>query len=131
MEKKVYITKEEQEKCRRVAEAFAELYGLENILVMDAGRYGFVKLQYYKEPQGFDDVITFTDSQSMFENLWQEWLDTKLYLMAKGTPLMEKGYGGVLKSLGYEEIFKCLPEEKQKELTDRKADFAIKAGITL
>ncbi len=97
MEKKVYITKEEQEKCRRVAEAFAELYGLENILVMDAGRYGFVKLQYYKEPQGFDDVITFTDSQSMFENLWQEWLDTKLYLMAKGTPLMEKGYGGVLK----------------------------------
>ena len=94
----------------------------ENILVMDAGRYGFVKLQYYKEPQGFDDVITFTDSQSMFENLWQEWLDTKLYLMAKGTPLMEKGYGGVLKSL---------PEEKQKELTDRKADFAIKAGITL
>ena len=60
MEKKVYITKEEQEKCRRVAEAFAELYGLENILVMDAGRYGFVKLQYYKEPQGFDDVITFT-----------------------------------------------------------------------
>ena len=76
MEKKVYITKEEQEKCRRVAEAFAELYGLENILVMDAGRYGFVKLQYYKEPQGFDDVITFTDSQSMFENLWQEWLDT-------------------------------------------------------
>ena len=122
MEKKVYITKEEQEKCRRVAEAFAELYGLENILVMDAGRYGFVKLQYYKGPQGFDDVITFTDSQSMFENLWQEWLDTKLYLMAKGTPLMEKGYGGVLKSL---------PEEKQKELTDRKADFAIKAGITL
>ena len=92
MEKKVYITKEEQEKCRRVAEAFAELYGLENILVMDAGRYGFVKLQYYKEPQGFDDVITFTDSQSMFENLWQEWLDTKLYLMAKGTPLMELHY---------------------------------------
>ena len=89
---------------------------------MDAGRYGFVKLQYYKEPQGFDDVITFTDSQSMFENLWQEWLDTKLYLMAKGTPLMEKGYGGVLKSL---------PEEKQKELTDRKADFATSLSITL
>ena len=29
------------------------------------------------------------------------------------------------------ERFKRLPEEKQKELTDRKADFAIKAGITL
>lgn len=122
MEKKIYITKEEQEKCRKVADAFAELYDLENILVMDAGRYGFVKLQYYKEPQGFDDVVTFTDSQSMFENLWQEWFDTKLYLIAKGTPLMEKGYEGV---------FASLPEEKQKELTNRKADFAIKAGITL
>lgn len=120
--KKSYIKEIEKEKCRKVADAFTELYEMENILVMDAGRYGFVKLQYYKEPQGFDDVITFTDSQSMFENLWQEWLDTKLYLMAKGTPLIEKGYDGVLKSL---------PEEKQKELTDRKADFAIKAGITL
>ena len=42
MEKKIYITKEEQEKCRKVADAFAELYELENILVIDAGRYGFV-----------------------------------------------------------------------------------------
>lgn len=120
--KKSYIEEIEKEKCRKVAEAFAELYELENILVMDAGRYGFVKLQYYKEPQGFEDVITFTDSQSMFENLWQEWLDTKLYLMAKGTPLMEKDYDGV---------FSSLPEEKQKELTDRKAEFAVKAGITV
>ena len=63
MEKKIYITKEEQEKCRKVADAFAELYELENILVIDAGRYGFVKLQYYKPPQGFEDAITFT--------LWQ------------------------------------------------------------
>ena len=59
MEKKIYITKEEQEKCRKVADAFAELYELENILVIDAGRYGFVKLQYYKPPQGFEDAITF------------------------------------------------------------------------
>ena len=78
MEKKIYITKEEQEKCRKVADAFAELYELENILVIDAGRYGFVKLQYYKPPQGFEDAITFTDSRSLFDNLWQEWLDTKL-----------------------------------------------------
>lgn len=120
--KKSYITEAEKEKCRQVADAFAELYELENILVMDAGRYGFVKLQYYTEKQGFDDVITFTDSQSMFENLWQEWLDTKLYLIAKGTPLMDKGYEGVLNNL---------PEEKKKELTDKKADFAKRAGIEL
>ena len=121
MEKKIYITKEEQEKCRKVADAFAELYEFENILVIDAGRYGFVKLQYYKPPQGFEDAITFTYSRSLFDNLWQEWLDTKLYLMAKGTS--KEG------NMVYDEVFKSLPEEKQKELTDKKLDFAKMAGI--
>ena len=51
-----------------------------------------------------------------------EWLDTKLYLMAKGTPLIESGYEG---------IFKSLTKEKQKELIERKADFAKAAGISL
>ena len=44
--KEIYITDSEREKCRKVADAFAELYEIENILVVDAGRYGFVKLQY-------------------------------------------------------------------------------------
>ena len=39
--KEKYITDDEREKCRKVA----ELYEIENILVVDAGRYGFVKLQ--------------------------------------------------------------------------------------
>lgn len=46
--KEIYITDSEREKCRNVADAFAELYEIENILVVDAGRYGFVKLQYYR-----------------------------------------------------------------------------------
>ena len=50
--KEKYITDDEREKCRKVADAFAELYEIENILVVDAGRYGFVKLQYYRPPQG-------------------------------------------------------------------------------
>ncbi|MFQ7614883.1 MAG: hypothetical protein ACLRK1_14030 [Roseburia faecis] len=54
--KEKYITDDEREKCRKVADAFAELYEIENILVVDAGRYGFVKLQYYRPPQGFEDV---------------------------------------------------------------------------
>lgn len=70
MEKQVYITEEEQEKCQKVADAFAELYEMENIVVLDVGRYGFVKLQYYKPPQGFEDAITFTDSVALFEDLW-------------------------------------------------------------
>ena len=93
--KEKYITDDEREKCRKVADAFAELYEIENILVVDAGRYGFVKLQYYRPPQGFEDAITFTDSRSMFENLWEEWLDTQLFLLAKGTPMAGMRYSGV------------------------------------
>ena len=120
--KKSYITDIERERCKKVAAAYAELYEIENIVVLDVGRFGFVKLQYYSPPYGFDNVITFTDSRSMFENLWEEWFDTKLYLLAKGTPMLE---------MGYEEIFKCLPEEKQKELIGQKTVFARMAEIEL
>ena len=88
----------------------------------DVGRYGFVMLKYYKLPHGFEEDETYTDSIALFEGLWQEWLDMKLYLMAKGTPLLEKGYKGV---------FESLPEEKQSILIGRKADFAERAGIDL
>ena len=122
MEKQVYITEEERAKCQKVVDAFAELYEMENIVVIDVGRYGFVELKYYKLPHGFEDSITFTDSMALFEGLWEEWLNTKLYLMAKGTPLLEKGYKGV---------FESLSEEKQSELIVRKADFAKTAEICL
>ena len=122
MEKQVYITEEEREKCKKVADAFAELYEMENIMVLDAGRYGFVELKYYKPPHGFEDAITYTDSVALFEGLWEEWLNTKLYLMAKGTPLLEKGYKGV---------FESLSEEKQSEFIVRKAEFAKTAEIYL
>ena len=122
MEKQVYITEEERAKCQNVADAFAELYEMENIKVLDAGRYGFVELKHYKLPHGFEDAITYTDSVALFEGLWEEWLNTKLYLLAKGTPLLEKGYKGV---------FESLSEEKQSELIVRKADFAKTAEIYL
>lgn len=122
MEKKIYISDDERKKCKKVANAFSELYDIENIVVMDAGRYGYVKLQYYRPPDGFDDVVTFTDSRIMFDNLWQEWFDTKLYLLAKNTPMS---------GMGYDEIFNSLPKEKQKELTDRKKEFAKMAEIEL
>ncbi len=64
---------------------------MENIVAIDACRYGFVELKYYKPPYGFEDAITFTDSVALFGDLWGGWLNTKLYLLAKGTPLLEKG----------------------------------------
>lgn len=122
MEKKVYITEEERGKCQKVADAFAELYDMADIVVVDVGRYGFVELKYYMPSHGFEEDATFTDSVALFEELWQEWLYMKLYLMAKGTPLLEKGYKG---------IFDNLPKEKQSELNGKKDYFLKMAGIRL
>ena len=122
MEKQVYITEEERAKCKKVAEAFAELYEMSDIVVVDVGRYGFVMLKYYMPPHGFEEDATFTDSKALFEGLWQEWLDMKLYFMAKGTSLIETGYKG---------IFESLSKEKQSELIGRKTYFARMAGIDM
>ena len=122
MEKKIYITEEERVKCQKVADAFAELYKMADIVVVDVGRYGFVMLKYYMPPHGFEEDETFTDSKALFEALWQEWLDMKLYLIGKGTPLMEKGYKG---------IFESLSKEKQSEFIEQKAYFEKIAEIHL
>ena len=122
MEKKIYITEEERAKCQKVADAFAELYEMTDVVVVDVGRYGFVMLKYYTPPHGFEEDTTFTDSRALFEGLWQEWLDMKLYLIAKDTPLLEKGY---------KSVFEGLSAEKQSALIGRKADFVLKAGIHL
>lgn len=118
--KRVYITAEEHEKCRRIMEAYAELYEEGDILVLDAGRYGFVKLQYYRRPSGFDNVVTYADSHALFDDLWEEWLNIQLLALVAGTPMQE---------WEYDEIFKWLPEEKQKELMDKRLCFAQKAGM--
>ena len=122
MEKKVYITEEEREKCRKVIDAFAELYEIEDedILLIDVGRYGFVKLQCYTPSYGFEELDTYTDSNSLFAGLWDEWFNLNVFLLAREMQLDD-----VL----YEEIFDSLPKEKQSELIGRKADFAKRAGI--
>ena len=122
MEKQVYITEEERAKCQKVVDAFAELYEMENIVVLDAGRYGFVELKYYKPPHGFEEDATFTDSKALFEALWQEWFDTTLYLVAREMKLND---------ILYQEVFNHLPKEKQSVIIEKKVDFARKAGIYL
>lgn len=123
MEKTVYITEKEREMCYKVIDAFAELYEIEDedMLVVDVGRYGFVKLQCYTPSYGFEELDTYTDSNSLFEGLWGEWLNLNVFLLAREMRLDE-----VL----YEEIFDHLPKEKQSELIGRKDDFAKKAGTT-
>ena len=122
MKKDTYISIEEREKCRKVADAFKELYEKEDIVVLDVGKYGYVKLQYYKEPFGFDDVFTYTDSRELFDDLWDEWFNGRLLEFAGDTPMME---------FDYPDIFKCMPKDKQQELMDKKIAFAKEAGIIL
>ena len=117
-----YRAEEERAKCQKVTDAFAELYEMEKIVVLDAGRYGFVELKYYKPPHGFEEDATFTDGRALFDALWQEWFDTTLYLTAKKMQL---------DNIIYEEVFNCLSKEKQSSIIAKKADFARKAGITL
>lgn len=119
MERKTYITEAEQKKCRKVADAFSELEDVD-IVVIDVGRYGFVKLQYYTPPTGFENDFTFTNSKELFEDLWEEWLHTQIIALAK-----EMG----IDDIDYNVFFKQLPEEKQNELMGRKKHFAKTAGI--
>ena len=119
MEKETYITEEEQKKCRKVADAFLELEDMD-IVVVDVGRYGFVKLQYYTPPTGFENDFTFTDSRRLFEYLWEEWLHTQLIMLAREMKIED---------IDYDDIFRRLPEEKRDELMGRKQHFAKAAGI--
>ena len=121
MERKTYIIEEEREKCRKVADAFAELEDVD-IVVVDAGRYGFVKLQYYTPPTGFENDFTFTDSRRLFEDLWEEWLYTRLIMLAREMKIDD---------IDYDDIFRRLPKEKQDELMGRKQCFAKVAGIEI
>ena len=57
----LYITEEQRGKCRKVADAFSELYEIADVMVADAGRFGFVRLQWYSEGEGFDSAVVFSD----------------------------------------------------------------------
>lgn len=102
-----------------MADAFVELEDVD-VVVVDAGRYGFVKLQYYTPPTGFENDFTFTDSIKLFDDLWEEWLHTQLIMLAKEMKIDD---------VDYDDIFKCLPEAKQNELRGRKQHYAELAGI--
>lgn len=120
MEQIIYITDEERERCRRVVDAFAEMYDWTDVVVVDAGRFGFVKLQYYRETEGFEIVMTFTDSRKLFDSLWLDWFEEQILDIVLGTPLED---------LGYEEVFGLLPREMQEELTGKKAYFEGKVSF--
>ena len=117
MQTQKYITETEHEKCLKIKKAFLILEA-ENIVVLDAGKFGFVKLSYYYTLNGFDTVETFTDSQDLFNNLWLTWLNMQIAKLSLAMGIED---------MSFEDAFKCLPIEKQKELMNAKDIFAQKA----
>jgi hypothetical protein len=117
-----YITQEQREKCRKVADAFAELYELADVMVADAGRFGFVRLQWFSEGEGFDSAAVYSDSAELFEELWRIWYEHEVLTPVLGTPLSE---------LDYDEIFKALPKERQEEIQGKKDYFLALCGDSI
>lgn len=109
-----YITEEQRARCRKVADAFAELYELTDVVVADAGRFGFVRLQWFSEGEGFDSAMVFSDSVELFEELWRIWYEHEVLTPVLGTPLAE---------LDYDEIFQTLSKDRQEEILEKKKHF--------
>lgn len=68
VKEQLYISIEERTSCQKVMDAFSELYSI-NFLILDADKYGFVKLQYYRHSFGFDETSIFTSSRNLFDEL--------------------------------------------------------------
>ena len=88
-----YISEEEHGKCQKVAEAFREALEGEDLVVLDAG--------------------------ALFDDLWEEWMDSQLLDYAKDTPMVE---------MEYDQIFRCMPKAMQDSYVLKKQEFMEAAG---
>lgn len=116
MKQQEYITKQERENCRKVVAVFHKLFQKLDILVLDAGKYGFVLLKnlYYND---FDIIETYINSDALFEALWQEWLKEKLIDICIKTPLIH---------LDYDKMYDRLSIKQQNKIQRTKESFKSK-----
>ena len=98
-------SKEDHDKCKKVAEVFQELYDmLGDTCVLDAGEFGFVYFTYYREQKScFDRNKVYRNAEELFEALWDEWLYSEV---------MQPVYGTEDAEAGFEEIYRKLPDER-------------------
>lgn len=115
------ITAQEREKCRRVADAFGELYEKEDICIADAGSHGFVKLQYFEQPDRFEAAQLYNDSGRLFESLWREYHESVLLELAGKHGFPEMPYG---------EIEQKLSDVEQSAIRQKREEFYKKAFPT-
>ena len=107
------------ERCKKVIYAYSELFENEDIIVLDAGKYGFVKLQYYEFGYGFDSMEIFVNSEKLFNNLWQEWFNIQLFALVSECTDEE---------ITPRKIFQNLSSDKQKELLNKRYYFENKVN---
>ena len=112
-----FISKEERQRCKKVAAAFEEKCKIcGDMAVADAGAYGFVRLMHYRDG-AFDEAIVFTDSLKLFNELWECWKEDWLLAKYQNTPMSDLDYDEMYEILSQEE--KILMENERQELWRR------------
>lgn len=109
-----YISEMERKKCKIISEIFSGLCKALDIVIMDTGKYGFVKMQYDDEEREFINISTFIDGDGLFEALWKDWLNEQLFTYALRPPY---------EFMDYEEIFEHLPKKRQTQLMAKRIYF--------
>ena len=113
-EQQEYITTEEKSRCKIVADIFLNHLEKEDLILCDAGKYGYAMLTYYKPPVGFDGVIIFTNSQKMFEILLNEWYISVIMQLAEKMNMSD---------LDVDIFYNRLPNEQKTLLKNQKQQF--------
>ena len=109
-----YISEMERKKCKIISEICSGLCKALDIVIMDTGKYGFVKMQYDDEEREFINISTFIDGDGLFEALWKDWLNEQLFTYALRPPY---------EFMDYEEIFEHLPKKRQTQLMAKRIYF--------
>lgn len=116
-----HITLEEKERCNIVADIFYESLAKDDLIICDAGKYGYAMLTYYKPPIGFDGIMMFTDSQKMYNTLLQEWYTLRIEALAKTMNMS---------NLDVDVYYEQLSDEQKKSLIQQRQQFIEKAKKT-
>lgn len=116
-----YITLEEKERCKIVADIFYESLAKDDLIICDAGKYGYAMLTYYKPPIGFDGIMMFTDSQKMYNTLLQEWYTSRIEELAK---VMN------MSNLDVDVFYERLSDKQKAPLIQQRQQFIAKAKKT-
>lgn len=112
--KTLSVSDPEKSRCETVANLFRKDLEKNDIILKEAGKYGFIMLEYFKPKSSFDCAYIFTDCQTMFHALLNEWYDCLI------TDLMLEKQ---VTNIDMDDFYDALPEEGKIQLQNRKQQF--------